>query len=1229
MMFEKNIGIANMHVDTILSIANCDINLGDTFHVKIDHFDDPNIITSSCSCENSSCSHQVVLHLLLVEFLSGLDKEEVLKLIQNDGVITDEDLSSTQDSEPYLLTYIFPLSKSAIERHITPEVDYDLKKRNFQIENYGVTPDKILKMDIAMYSRIWADRIEATNTVEIFYKDDDFYAKCTCEYEGEKICAHQAKALQYNLERFGDNFLIQLKPRYTSEKLDRKIYDNTLNDNIHFHRNRNSEELNFSDSDRIENLKSAFTKITDLAILQPISNTDEYFTLGFLFDFSKARGQYPLNDIIILKGKQTNTPFLKYIARYYDSDANATTKTDEEANLILKIKSISDDLNTIAYFSEEDINKTKTIFGHLQEIFRLLKDKKYVYKRISSTNSLWDTSLKKKDLVPANVSTTPAILFFELKEEEDCFVLRAKLNLGDQDIEIPTNQIEANKLLSSKLLVNDEETLYLHESLNQAQVIDSTFAKQPRFVVDKANFDQLFDEIIQPLSENYNIEMGEMESIERQKVELSPLRKQVYISELGDFVIFKPVVVYDHDKMTNICDAVTLFDRDENKIVEYIRDTEYEIAFNQLFSGLHDEFEDQDNYDFYYLPHQALLKRNWFFDFYEKMSEIGIELFGINDLKKIKYSPHKANITAHISSGQDWFDLQLEVKFGDELVSLAKLRKAIVNKNKFVQLADGKLGILPEEWVDKLEKYFRVGEVDEESIKISKMKFSIIDELFEDIDNENVLAELLEKKNMLKGFESIEQLEIPKKITASLRDYQKEGFNWLNFLKKFKWGGILADDMGLGKTLQVLTMLQNQKDTDGVNPSLIIIPTSLLFNWENEIKKFAPNLTFTIHHGLNRITNFESFNNFDLIITTYGIVARDIEKLSKLTFKYIVLDESQAIKNPSSQRYKAVCVLKGEHKIAMTGTPIENNTFDLYAQLNFLNPGFLGSQSYFKNEYSKPIDANRDVERSKELQNLIKPFVLRRTKEQVAKDLPEKIEDYIYLTMEDEQQKVYNAFRDKYRNYLMGKIEENGLQRSKMYVLEGLMKLRQICDSPALLPDKEDYGNESVKIKELLNHVTEKTGNHKILIFSQFVKMLKLIIPEFEKAGIQYEYLDGQRSKKQREASVNNFQNNEDIRVFLISLKAGNTGLNLTAADYVYIVDPWWNPAVENQAIDRTHRIGQTKSVIAYRMIVKGTVEEKIVNYQKRKKKIASDIIQTEESFLKSVSRDDILDLFG
>jgi non-specific serine/threonine protein kinase len=349
---------------------------------------------------------------------------------------------------------------------------------------------------------------------------------------------------------------------------------------------------------------------------------------------------------------------------------------------------------------------------------------------------------------------------------------------------------------------------------------------------------------------------------------------------------------------------------------------------------------------------------------------------------------------------------------------------------------------------------------------------------------------------------------------------------------------------------------------------------------------------------------------------------------SEINFDYVILDESQAIKNPSSKVTKAACLLKATNKLCLSGTPLQNNTFDIYAQMNFLNPGMLGSVEFFKHNFSMPIDKFDEKEQKEHLRKSVFPFILRRTKEQVAKDLPEKQEMVLYCEMGTAQRKIYEAYRNDYRDKLIGMVEEKGIQKSQLSILQGLMKLRQICDSPAILKE-EAYPNESVKLEELTREIAENISDHKALVFSQFLGMLALIKEQLTKLGIDYEYFDGGSTIQERERAIDRFQNDPNCRVFLISLKAGGVGLNLTAADYVYIVDPWWNPAVEQQAIDRTHRIGQTKNIFAYRMICNDTVEDKILKLQDRKRSLAKELISDEEGFVKSLSKDDIAYLFS
>jgi len=354
-----------------------------------------------------------------------------------------------------------------------------------------------------------------------------------------------------------------------------------------------------------------------------------------------------------------------------------------------------------------------------------------------------------------------------------------------------------------------------------------------------------------------------------------------------------------------------------------------------------------------------------------------------------------------------------------------------------------------------------------------------------------------------------------------------------------------------------------------------------------------------------------------------------MKQLLKFQWHYVILDESQAIKNPDSQIAKAVQLLKAKNRLILSGTPVQNNTFDLYAQFHFLNPGLLGNKEFYKTEFATPIDKYNDAEKSKQLRRLVYPFLLRRTKEQVAKDLPDKTETILWCQLAKEQRGVYEDYKNYYRSMLVKKIEEEGMAKAGMYVLEGLLRLRQICDSPQLLNDAEVTTTQSVKTEELLREIEENTGSHKLLVFSQFTGMLAIIQEALKQKNINYCYLDGSTPAQKRKEQVEIFQTDESIKIFLISLKAGGVGLNLTAADYVYIVDPWWNPAVEQQAIDRTHRIGQTQKVFAYKMICKDTVEEKIIQLQQRKKQIANDLVTEDAGFIKKLSKEDVEFLFS
>ncbi|MCT4644852.1 MAG: SNF2 family helicase [Carboxylicivirga sp.] len=929
--------------------------------------------------------------------------------------------------------------------------------------------------------------------------------------------------------------------------------------------------------------------------------------MGFILELSTTKTYFSDNYVIELtpiigKPNKTRQALSSHITEYDGLHEDYMLHISEHQKELL---ALIDDCNASIPASE--------LFIVHKRIMELLAQEKHVYVNHSS-----NYKLKKGDLEPINIASESIDGFYEVKEDNTFVYLNPRLRIGDRILSVDDIDIEQ----SGQFIYVIDGTYYVTKDYRVAKLIVEH--KDPIKVV-KSEKEYFFEKVIKPLAHSFDMDFDKG-IYPLETAELDFKKKQVFLSEQDQHLIITPQVEYHHGVSVKLTTNGNVLIEEDGKIMQYKRNFELEDDFAEQLSTLHPLFEAQKSSKVFHLHYNEFNHDMWFYKFFDALQINNVEVYGLNDLKSFKYSPHKGKISTSISSGQDWFDITVNVSFGDNVVKLSDIRKAVLKKQRYIQLSDGSVGVLPSEWFHRFEKYFRHGEVNDEQLTVSKLRFSIVDELFDNIDDATVLTELSEKRRKLASFTQIEDTAVPEGITADLRHYQKEGLNWLNFLHEMGWGGILADDMGLGKTLQVLTFLKRVLERDSTT-NLIVVPTTLLFNWENEIRKFAPSLKAHYHYGVQRVNDTQFFDDFDIVFTTYGILLRDIEMLKEYAFNYIVLDESQAIKNPASRRYKAASLLKAKSRLALSGTPIENSTFDLYAQMSFVNRGFLGGVANFKESFSNAIDKDGDELIGSELQRLINPFVLRRTKEKVASELPPKTEDVIFCEMDTAQRKVYDAYRNQFRDQLIGKVEEEGMGKSKLMVLEALTRLRQICDSPQLIGNKDIDETESVKIKEIIQHITDKTANHKILIFSQFVKMLGLIKDELTRRNIEFEYLDGKSTTRQREQSVNNFQNDEELRVFLISLKAGGTGLNLTAADYVYIVDPWWNPAVENQAIDRCYRIGQDKNVFAYRLICRDTVEEKILKLQDRKKKVAGDIVQTDENIMKNLSIDDIKDL--
>jgi SNF2 family DNA or RNA helicase len=571
-----------------------------------------------------------------------------------------------------------------------------------------------------------------------------------------------------------------------------------------------------------------------------------------------------------------------------------------------------------------------------------------------------------------------------------------------------------------------------------------------------------------------------------------------------------------------------------------------------------------------------------------------------------------------VSSGIDWFELEGSIDFETAAANMPEILLAARRGEQYVRLGDGSIGLLPEEWLERFGQFARMGDVSDGKVRFRRNQALLLDAMLAAQGHVNVDETFHRIRQELESFEGIRPPEQPVGFVGTLRDYQREGLGWMDFLGRFGLGGCLADDMGVGKTAQVLARLENRR-AEGHGPSLAVVPRSLIFNWKQEAERFTPALRVLDHTGSDR--SVQQFDRHDLVLTTYGTLRRDIEAIREIELDYAILDEAQAIRNASTDAAKAARLLKARHRLALTGTPVENRLNDLWSIFEFLNPGMLGSGRAF-DALAASTRGDIESETRTALAKVLRPFILRRTKHQVARELPEKTEQTIQCELEGGQRKLYNEIRDHYRGSLLRGKNDDELKQSKIQVLEALLRLRQAACHPGLI-DVKRTNDGSAKVDVLLASLSELAAEgNKALVFSQFTSLLSIVRRRLDEAKLPYEYLDGRT--RDRQARVERFQNDSSCPFFLISLKAGGLGLNLTAAEYVFLLDPWWNPAVEQQAIDRAHRIGQTKPVVAYRLIAKDTVEEKVQELQKSKRDLAKALIGDENRLIAELKRDDL-----
>jgi SNF2 family DNA or RNA helicase len=795
-------------------------------------------------------------------------------------------------------------------------------------------------------------------------------------------------------------------------------------------------------------------------------------------------------------------------------------------------------------------------------------------------------------------------------------------------------------ICNSPCLIRESNNIIFISDIDGAKL--KPFTTKENILIPKKAEVKYFASFVLNAVNNFKVEGTGFDVIEPEPVKEAVIEPEIGIKGYPVLILkfsYSGKEIFPTESFTSF----TLFENKDNRFIfrKYYRDFEWEGNCVKILGELGFFSDDDVNYTLdgitgikkedVYCTVEAV-NRSW-----NDLINSGFRIVDGNFGSNFNLKPVVIEISHRIED--DWFDLKAIVKIGEWEIPFILLRRNILDGLREYELPDGSIAILPGTWFTRYRNIFEFGKSTDDSLKIHKQHFSLLADTFgdKDCDGYGKLEKLLIP-------DEIPALQPPSGLNCEMRQYQVEGLSWMHWLQSANLGGCLADDMGLGKTIQTLALLQYNRenyktDRETVVPetltlfedpvqkltSLIVVPASILYNWENEIRRFAPEIKVYCYKGNQRIKSTSYFYHFDIILSSYHTVRQDIDIIGLFNFHYIILDESQVIKNPASMVFKTVIRLRSDYKLVLTGTPVENSLTDLWTQLNFVNPGLLGNLSFFRREYAKPIEKKRDDDKELQLRKIIKPFILRRTKEMVAKDLPPVTEQTVFCDMTDEQANIYEEEKSAVRNSILKNIESTGLEKSAIIILQGLMKLRQISNHPVMA--YEDYSAGSGKFEAVLTDMESVISEgHKILVFSSFVKHLELYAGVLKRKRTNYSILTG--ASTNREKIVNGFQNDPSNKIFLISLKAGGVGLNLTAADYVFILDPWWNPAAEMQALNRAHRIGQDKSVFVYRYISSDSIEEKIIRLQERKSKLADTFIHSNNP-LKDIDLKHILEIIG
>ncbi len=867
----------------------------------------------------------------------------------------------------------------------------------------------------------------------------------------------------------------------------------------------------------------------------------------------------------------------------------------------------------------------------LTNIIKLIKQEKpYLFYREDNSSLIYE-----EDFI--NISNNYADVEFDFERKENTLHYTLRLYYNNKQITLPNNKLliltnqPATFVYNNNLIFFNEESKFNGNKLKP-------FLNKTEIVVEARLQDVFFEKFVKETVKYFNYNIKGFKLINKSVKITTELSIE---KTINNKIVAIPVFNYNDKSIPFYIKQTTFVEvqktNNNYELISFKRDNRYEISVYSILKKY--GFEQKDNG--FYIDNLD-----------DKYSFIEFLTLIINELKQQGFSIKnriftneicydKPQIISKYTNKFDWFDLEIIVVFGKYEIPFKKLTKNILTKNKEYILPDGSIAIIPNEWFSELSYFAKNTNINNKTT-LNKSNFAILENNKIVIPDANIQAKIAE-------FETNKPVKFPKNTVAKLRKYQKKGFEWIYSKTQNGFGICLADDMGLGKTLQTITVLQKffeNKDKayknviskkEGVqlslfdnpvteiekkvmNTALLIVPRSLIYNWQEELNKFAPELIYFVYYGNKRKEIYnEKIENSHIIITTYGVIRQDINILKKTEFSYIILDESHVIKNPLSKNYLAVTQLNSTYKIALTGTPIENSLVDLWSQMNFLNHNILGSLSYFKTEYIDKIGKDSTAIELEEVKQIVSPFILRRLKTDVAKELPEKSEQIIYCNLEPEQEKLYEEEKSAIRNELLSNKNKNNQYIKAIAVLN---RLRQIVLHPKLI--NQEFEHDSGKFNTIINLIENLMAQgDKFLIFSSFVKNLNLYKQYFEDNNIEYSMLTG--SDNNRQKIVEEYKNNSKIKPFLISIKAGGYGLNITQANYVLITDPWWNPLVEKQAIDRTHRIGQTKNVFVYKFITKSTIEEKILYMQKQKLDMSDALLNGETSNKITVSDIELL----